>query len=103
MEVRFKDTYLEKLYAGLPLSGKPKYNDDIIERFRKRVIVLEHTENTIELRKLKSLHFEVLKKDKKGLYSVRVDLKYRLEFFIEKDKIELNEIVLIDNLSDHYR
>jgi len=103
MEVRFKDTYLEKLYAGLPLSGKPKYNDDIMERFRKRVIVLEHTENTIELRKLKSLHFEVLKKDKKGLYSVRVDLKYRLEFFIEKDKIELNEIVLIDNLSDHYR
>jgi len=101
--VRFKDTYLEKLYAGLPLSGKPKYNDDIMERFRKRVIVLEHTENTIELRKLKSLHFEVLKKDKKGLYSVRVDLKYRLEFFIEKDKIELNEIVLIDNLSDHYR
>jgi proteic killer suppression protein len=74
-----------------------------MERFRKRVIVLEHTENTIELRKLKSLHFEVLKKDKKGLYSVRVDLKYRLEFFIEKDKIELNEIVLIDNLSDHYR
>lgn len=101
--MRFKDTYLEKLYAGLPLSGKPKYNDDIMERFRKRVIVLEHTENTIELRKLKSLHFEVLKKDKKGLYSVRVDLKYRLEFFIEKDKIELNEIVLIDNLSDHYR
>jgi toxin HigB-1 len=103
MEVRFGNAYLEKLYAGLPVSGKPKYNEDVIERFRRRVVLLEQAENTIELRKFKSLHFEALKGDKKGLYSIGVDLKYRLEFYIEKDEIKLNEIVLIDNLSNHYR
>jgi toxin HigB-1 len=102
MEVRFTNPYLEKLYTGLSISGKPKYKEEIVEKFRKRVILLEQTENTIELRKFKSLHFEALKGDKKGLYSIRIDKKYRLEFYIEKDKISLCEIVLIDNLSNHY-
>jgi plasmid maintenance system killer protein len=44
-----------------------------------------------------------LKGDKKGLYSIRVDIKYRLEFYIEKDEVKLSEIVLIDNLSNHYK
>lgn len=47
--------------------------------------------------------FEALKGDKKGLYSIRVDLKYRLEFSIEKDEIALQEIVMIEDLSNHYR
>jgi proteic killer suppression protein len=103
MEIQFNNPYLEKLYAGLQVSGKPKYNEDVIEKFRRRVVILEQTENTSELRKLKSLHFEALKGDKKGLYSIRVDLKYQLEFYLEKDAIKLSEIVLIDSLSNHYK
>jgi plasmid maintenance system killer protein len=38
-----------------------------------------------------------------GLYSIRVDLKYRLEFAIEKNKITLLEIIFINDLSNHYR
>ena len=103
MEVHFNNGYLEKLYAGLQVSGKPRYPDEIVEKFRKRVVLLINIENTEQLRNFRGLNFEALKGDKKGLYSIRVDLKYRLAFSIEKDKILVHEIILIENLSNHYR
>ncbi len=103
MEIHFTNAYHEKLYAGLPVSGKPRYHEEVIEKFRKKVILLQNAENSIELKQIRSLNFEALKGKKKGLYSIRVDLKYRLEFLIEKDKITLREIVLIENLSNHYK
>jgi proteic killer suppression protein len=103
MEVYFNNAYLEKLYAGLAVSGKPRYSEEVIEKFCKKIVILQNAENTAELRQLRSLNFEALKGDKKGLYSIRVDLKYRLEFLIEKDRITLHEIVFIEDLSNHYR
>jgi len=103
MEVHFNNAYLEKLYAGLPVSGKPRYNEEVVDKFRKKIIILQNAESTIELRQIRSLNFEALKGDKKGLYSIRVDLKYRLEFLVEKDRITLQEIVFIEDLSNHYR
>jgi proteic killer suppression protein len=102
MEIHFNNAYLEKLYAGLPVSGKPKYNEEVIEKFRKKVIIILNADSTAELRQIRSLNFEALKGDKKGLYSIRVDLKYRLEFLIEKEKITLREIIFIEDLSNHY-
>lgn len=103
MEIHFNNAYLEKLYAGLPVSGKPKYNEEVVEKFRKKVVVLLNADSTAELRQIRSLNFEALKGDKKGLYSIRVDLKYRLEFLIEKERITLQEIIFIEDLSNHYR
>lgn len=103
MEVRFNNSYLEKLYAGLPVSGKPKYSNGVIEKFKKVVRVLKNVESSMDLKHFRSLNFEALKGDKKGLYSVRIDLKYRLEFKIEKDKITFAELVLIEDLSNHYK
>jgi toxin HigB-1 len=103
MEVHFNNAYLEKLYAGLSISGKPRYSEDVVEKFRKKVVILKNADSSIELRQIRSLNFEALKGDKKGLYSIRVDLKYRLEFLIEKDKVSLYEIVIIEDLSNHYR
>jgi len=103
MEVYFINNNLEKLYVGLPVSGKLKYNREVIEKFRMKVDILKNAENTIELRNIRSLNFEALKGNKKGLYSIRVDLKYRLEFSIEKNKISLSEIIFIGDLSNHYK
>lgn len=103
MEVYFNNSNLEKLYEGLPLSGKLRYNKEVIEKFRIKVELLKNAENTNELRAIRSLNFEALKGDKKGLYSIRVDLKYRLEFTIEKNRIQLSEIIFIEDLSNHYR
>ena len=37
MIVTFKDEYLELLYKGEPIKGKPRYSQDIIIRFKKVV------------------------------------------------------------------
>lgn len=103
MDVHFKNVYLEKLYSGVPVPGKPKYTEVVIDKFRKRIVILANMENTAQLRTFRGLNFEALKGDKKGLYSIRVDLKYRLEFSIEKDKIMLLEIIFIEDLSNHYK
>lgn len=103
MEVYFNNTNLEKLYAGLHVSGKLRYNKEVIEKFRMKIDILKNADSTAELRNIRSLNFEALKGDKKGLYSIRVDLKYRLEFVIEKNKISVAEIIFIENLSNHYK
>ncbi len=103
MEVHFSNSYLEKLYKGLPVKGKPKYTEEVIDKFRKKVIILANVKNVIDLRNFKSLNFEALKGDKKGLYSIRVDLKYRLEFAIERDRIWLHEVIYIEDLSNNYK
>jgi len=103
MEVYFNNLYLEKLFTGVQVGGKPKYSEEVIEKFRKKVVIIQNAESINELKQLRSLNFEALKGDKKGIYSIRVDLKYRLEFLIEKGKISLSEIVVIENLSNHYR
>jgi proteic killer suppression protein len=103
MVVQFKNAYLEKLCMGLPVSGKPRYNDEVIEKFKKRIILLSNVESSAHLRHYKGLHFEALKGDKKGLYSIRVDQKYRLEFALEMNRLTLLEVVLIKELSNHYK
>ena len=65
--------------------------------------VLKNIENSYKLSKFKSLNFEALKGNKKGLYSIRVDIQYRLEFKLLKDSIILEEIAFIEELSKHYR
>lgn len=100
MIIKFENEYLEKLYTGEPLKGKPKYSDVVVVKFKKTILVLKNASNSVELNKFKSLHFEDLKGDKNGLYSVRVDNGYRLEFRITNEMIE---IIHIEKLSKHYQ
>lgn len=37
MEIYFQHSYLEKLYEGLPVTGKTRYSEEVIEKFRERV------------------------------------------------------------------
>jgi toxin HigB-1 len=103
MIVKFENDYLEKLYEGEPVKGKPKFNDEVIKKFKKTILILKNIESSVELAKFRGLNFEALKGSKKGLFSVRVDYSYRLEFKLEKDIIQLTEIALIEELSNHYK
>jgi proteic killer suppression protein len=103
MIVKFENKYLEKLFTGEPLKGKPKYNDAVIKKFKKTILILKNVESSIELSKFRGLNFETLKGNRKGLYSVRVDYGYRLEFKLENEIIQLTEIAIIENLSNHYK
>lgn len=101
MTVRFSNVYLRKLYEGEP-TGKPKYNDEVVQKFKEKVKLLELIDSTKTLRLYKSLHFESLRGDKKGFHSIRINKQYQLEFEIENDVITKLEIVLITELSKHY-
>lgn len=102
MTIAFTNAYLEKLYTGKTVKGKPLYSIEVVTQFKKTILRLEQAENSTQLRQFRSLNFEALKGNKKGLYSVRVNKQYRLEFEIEHDTITLLEIILIENLSKHY-
>lgn len=103
MQVSFANEYLEKLYHQQKLPGKPKYDKAVIAVYIRRVDQFIAVENSNELRQFKSLHFEALKGDKQGLYSVRVNQQYRIEFRLNYDAGEQMEIVTIEDLSNHYR
>lgn len=101
MIVIFNSVYLEKLYQGKPIK-KVVYSNEVVNQFKKTVLRLKNADSTFQLRQFRSLNFEALKGDKKGLYSVRVNKQYRLEFKIENDTINLVEIIYIRDLSKHY-
>jgi toxin HigB-1 len=100
MIVKFKDKYLENLYSGAPLKGKPKYGDQLVVKFKKTVLILKNVQNALEISRFNSLNYEALKGNKAGLFSIRVDKGWRLEFRVKK---EIIEIILIVELSKHYQ
>lgn len=105
MIVTFEEEYLQELYEkGTTADKKHRYQDDIVRRYRKGIDFLLDAQNVQDLRKINSLNYEVLKGDKKGLSSIRVNNKYRIEFTV-RETIE-EPIVTVCNiieLSNHYK
>jgi proteic killer suppression protein len=103
MIIAFNNAYLQKVYEGKQPGGKPKFSQDVILKFKKTVLMLQNTESIKELRKFRGLNFEALKGDYKGYYSVRVDLQYRLILSVEKDTVVVTDILIIEDLTNHYQ
>lgn len=105
MDIYFDDEDLEKLFQGEKLKGKPLYQDAVIQKFKKTVLKIDQFSRMEDLYQLKSLNFESLSGSKKGLYSVRVDSKYRLELTIERiedNGLFIKDIIRIVRMSNHY-
>src|SRR5260221_11222303 len=103
MIIQFNNAYLQKIFEGKQVTGKPKYSQGVILKFKKTVLMLQHTGSIQELRKFRGLNFEALKGDYKGYYSVRVDLQYRLILSVEKNSIVVTDVLVIEDLTNHYR
>lgn len=103
MIIEFNNPYLQKIYEGKQVTGKPKYSTDVILKFKKTVLMLQNTESIKELRQFRGLNFEALKGDYKGFFSVRVDLHYRLILSVEKNSIILTDVLIIEGLTNHYQ
>lgn len=104
MTVKFKNLYLQRLFEEDEIPGKPRYEKIVIAKFQKTIQKLEFAENIKELKTQKGLNFESLKGKLKGYFSVRIDLKYRLSLTLDKeDKIEINEIIMVHDLTNHYQ
>lgn len=105
MEIKFTKIYLEELYeSGKTYSKKHRYQKDIIKRYKNTIDKLKAASKIEDLYPIKSLNYEKLHGDKKGLESVRVNDKYRIEFISSIEGEEPNTITIcqILELSNHY-
>ncbi len=103
MVIKFNNDYLQKIFEGKQVAGKPKYSQDVILKYKKTVLMLQNTESIKELRKFRGMNFEALKGKFKGHYSVRVDLQYRLILSVEKDLVVITDVLIIEDLTNHYQ
>ncbi len=105
MIVIFDKEYLKELYAkGKCDDKKHRFQPDIVKRYRKCIDILKFAVSIEELFLINSLNYEVLKGDKEGISSIRVNDKYRIEFTVSNQDAET--VVYICNileLSNHYK
>ncbi len=103
MVIKFSDEYLENLAKDKPVKGKPRFDKQVITKFKKTLKILQRSPDSHSLRAFASLNFESLKGDRKGYYSVRVDYHFRLIFTIEKDVVQVSEVITVEELTNHYQ
>jgi proteic killer suppression protein len=106
MKLKFKTDELEYFYLT-PLDnllGKLPFQKEIIKQFKKKIQLMISIDSVDELRLFNSLHFEALKGNLDGDYSIRLNIQYRLIFSIEKEDSGdiVIEVILINEISKHY-
>lgn len=104
MIVTFEETYLKELYEkGKTSDKKHRYQPGIVKRYKDRVNFLMKAASKEELFPIKSLHFEALTGNRMGLFSVKVNEQYRIEFTLcENLELPILTICNIVELSNHY-
>lgn len=104
MVVIFEQAYLRELFeTGSASDKKHRFQPDIVKRYQKRIEMLMAVPTADTLYKFNSLNFEALTGDKAGLYSIRVNNKYRIEFTLNADNEKpMLTICNIVELSNHY-
>ena len=105
MEITFDKRHLKELYeTGKTGDKKHRFQPQTIRKYRKTIDLLESVSVVEDLFRYNSLHYEVLRGDKAGLESVRVDDRYRIEF--KTERVVSETVVTICNiieLSNHYQ
>lgn len=105
MVVTFEEDYLRELYEKGKTSDKEhRYQPDIVRRYQKCIKFMRVADNIPQLATINSLNYEELLGDKKGISSIRVNDKYRVEFTVIT--IGTKPIITICNildLSNHYK
>ena len=105
MEIKFEKEYLQELYeAGKATDKRYRFQPDVVKRYQVRIRILERASKIEDLFTLNSLHYEVLKGDKQGISSIRVNDQYRIEFKTSQVVSETVAIICdILELSKHYK
>jgi toxin HigB-1 len=106
MEIVFEKDYLEQLYAdGKAKSKKHRFSKGVISKYKQTIDKLRVANKIEDLFLFKSLNYEKLIGDKKGLESVRVNQQYRIEFksAVEGEEPDIITICSIVELSNHYK
>ena len=103
--IEFDKDYLRELFEqGRTSDKKHRYQPEVIKGYQKAVASLKRAINVEMLYRLNSLNYEVLKGDKKGISSVRINQQYRLEFTVRD---VMNEQIItvcrLLDISNHYK
>lgn len=104
MQIRFDKEYLSELYyTGKCSDKKHRFQPQVIRNYVKRIITLADAPNIEALYVLNSLNYEVLSGNKEGISSIRIDLKYRLEFRVELSAEPTITVCNILDITNHYK
>ncbi len=105
MIIEYSKAYLRDLYEeGCCKEKSHRYQPNVIKKYQKRVDTLMAATRKEDLFPLNSLGFEALHGDKDGLFSVKVDMQYRLEFSLKEEGGEaILTICTLQELSNHYK
>ena len=106
MNVEFEKEYLAELYEkGKTDDKKHRFQPQIISGYLKCVKALLNAYRIEDLYQYKSLNYEKLKGDKKGLSSLRINDQYRLEFreITNASNQTLVEICSLVDITNHYK
>ena len=105
MIVTFEKQYLSDLYEkGKSNDKKHRFQPYIIEKYKERIDTLKKAHKIEDLYVISSLNYEVLEGDKKGISSIRVNHKYRIEFTVIDNNIDkFFTICNIEELTNHYK
>lgn len=105
MFIEFDKDYLRELFEqGRTSDKKHRYQPEVIKGYQKAVASLKRAINVEMLYRLNSLKYEVLKGDKKGISSVRINRQYRLEFTV-RDVVneQIITVCRLLDISNHYK
>ena len=105
MIVTFEKEYLSDLYVtGKTKDKKHRFQPDVVTKYIERIKILERAQKIEDLFVFNSLNYEVLRGDKKGISSIRVNKQYRIEFTVNDNGVEPYIAVCnILELSNHYK
>lgn len=105
MIIEFDKDYLHELYTeGRTKDKKHRYQPEVIRGYQKAVFVLSSAKTVTDLFGSNALNYEVLKGDKKGVSSVRINRQYRLEFIIRNVMNEqIVTVCRLMDISNHYK
>lgn len=105
MEIRFDKVYLAELYyEGQSADNKRRFQPQIVKKYQRCIDLMEAATCVETLYQYNSLNYEVLKGNKAGISSIRVNDQYRIEF--TTSIVEMETIVTVCNileLSNHYK
>lgn len=103
MEIEYEKDYLRELYEnGKCKNKKYRFQPQVVSKYQKRVDTLMGATCIEDLFAFNSLNFESLEGNDKC--SIRVDLKYRLEFRTRiKDGEQQVTICELTDLTNHYK
>jgi proteic killer suppression protein len=98
MDVTFKDQSLEQLEADPAFSGG--FSDGVVKAYRKRMQQIRAATDERTFYAYKSLHFEKLRGDRDGQYSMRLNDQWRL--VIELHGEAPRKVVHVVQIADYH-